>query len=123
MNLIGLPVNDDRIETVSDIMKISGGTVPSIIVLVDGVYQLVASPGDPADGEVAGDVAYLVNASAIAVPIPVTGDGWDELVMQLVQRQSRSLDTRLITRHRPWLSTVPSLTKSLDSPEKGSVSR
>ena len=76
LNLIGLPVNDDRIETVSDIMKISGGTVTSIIVLADGAYQLVASPGDPADGEVAGDVAYLANASAIAVPIPVTGDGW-----------------------------------------------
>ena len=76
LNLIGLPVNDDRIDTVSDIMKISGGTVTSIIVLVDGAYQLVASPGDPADGEVAGDVAYLASASAIAVPIPVTGDGW-----------------------------------------------
>ena len=58
-------------------MTISGGTVTSIIVLSDdGAYQLVASPGDPADGEVAGDVAYLVNASAAAVPIPVTGDGW-----------------------------------------------
>ena len=75
-NLIGLPVNDERINKVSDIMEISGGTVTSIIVLSDGAYQLVASPGDPADGEVAGDVAYLVNASAIVVPIPVTGDGW-----------------------------------------------
>ena len=75
-NLIGLPVNDERINKVSDIMEISGGTVTSIIVLSDGAYQLVASPGDPADGEVAGDVAYLVNASAVAVPIPVTGDGW-----------------------------------------------
>ena len=75
-NLIGLPVNDERINKVSDIMAISGGTVTSIIVLVDGDYDLVASPGDPADGEVAGDVAYLVNASAIAVPIAVTGDGW-----------------------------------------------
>ena len=76
-NLIGLPVNDERINKVSDIMGISGGTVTSIIVLSDdGAYQLVASPGDPADGEVAGDVAYLVNASAVAVPIPVTGDGW-----------------------------------------------
>ena len=76
-NLIGLPVNDARVTNVSDIMGLfDEGVVSNIIVSSGGEFQLVAAAGDPADGPVAGDAAYLVMASAAGSAM-VSGDGWE----------------------------------------------
>ena len=75
-NLIGLPVNDDRVTNISDIMGLfSAGTISSIIMFSDGKPQLVTAAGDPTDGPVAGDAAYYVIASA-AGSAAVSGAGW-----------------------------------------------
>ena len=76
-NLIGLPVNDARVTNVSDIMGLfDEGVVTNIIVSSGGEFQLVAAAGDPADGPVAGDAAYLVMASAAGSAM-VSGSGWE----------------------------------------------
>ena len=75
-NLVGLPVNDDRVTNISDIIGLfDEGVVSSIIVSSGGEFQLVAAAGDAADGPVAGDAAYLVIASAAGSAM-VSGAGW-----------------------------------------------
>ena len=75
-NLIGLPLNDDRVTNVSDILRLfDAGVVTGVIVASGGKFNLVASAGAPGDGPVSGDAAYLVMASA-AGTATVTGDGW-----------------------------------------------
>ena len=75
-NLVGVPVNDDRVTDISDIIGLfDEGVVSSIIVSSGGEFQLVAAAGDAADGPVAGDAAYLVIASADASAM-VSGAGW-----------------------------------------------
>ena len=75
-NLIGLPLNDARVTNISDIAGLFGtGVVTNVIVSSGGEFQLVAAAGDPADGPVAGDAAYLVMAST-AGSATLTGDGW-----------------------------------------------
>ena len=75
-NLIGLPVDVEGVDMISDIMGIfDQGVVSSIIVTSGGNFKLVAAAGDDADGPVAGDAAYYVIASAEA-SAPVMGDGW-----------------------------------------------
>ena len=74
-NLIGLPVDIEGVDMISDIMGIfDQDVVSSIIVASGGEFQLVAAAGDDADGPVAGDAAYLVMASEASAP--VMGDGW-----------------------------------------------
>ncbi len=75
-NLIGLPVSDARVTNISGIAGLfAAGSVTSVIVSSGGEFQLVAAAGDPADGPVAGDAAYLVMASA-AGSATLSGDGW-----------------------------------------------
>ena len=76
-NLIGLPVNDARVTNVSDIAGLfDEGVVTGVVVASGSEFQLVAAAGDPADGPVAGDAAYLVMASAAGSAM-VSGDGWE----------------------------------------------
>ena len=75
-NLIGLPVDVEGVDMISDIKGLfDQGVVTNIIVSSGGGFQLVAAAGDAADGPVAGDAAYLVIASA-AASAAVMGDGW-----------------------------------------------
>ena len=75
-NLVGVPVNDDRVTDISDIIDLfDEGVVSNIIVSSGGEFQLVAAAGDAADGPVAGDAAYLVIASAAGSAM-VSGAGW-----------------------------------------------
>ena len=77
LNLVGVPVNDASISTVSSIMNLPefAGKITSIIASTDdGKFVQVAAGGD-GDGDVRGDAAYLVSASAAASQ-PVTGEGW-----------------------------------------------
>ena len=75
-NLIGLPVDVEGVDMISDIKGLfDEGVVTNIIVSSGGGFQLVAAAGDAADGPVAGDAAYLVMTSA-AASAAVMGDGW-----------------------------------------------
>ena len=76
-NVIGLPVNDATVTNISDIAGLfDEGVVTGTLTIVDSDFQLVAAAGDPADGPVAGDTAYLVIASAAASAM-VSGSGWE----------------------------------------------
>ena len=75
-NLIGLPVNDPTVTNVSDIIGLfAPDVVASVIFSTAGEFVSVAVAGDPADGPVAGDAAYIVMASA-AGSATLSGDGW-----------------------------------------------
>ena len=75
-NLVGLPVNDPDVANISDIAGLFGeGVVTNVIASSGGEFQLIAAAGDPGDGPVAGDAAYLVMASA-AGSADLMGDGW-----------------------------------------------
>ena len=74
-NFIGLPVDDPRITNVSDIITVTAGAITSITVATDDGFAIVGRAGDPGDGPVMGDAAYLVTATA-ATTIPLLGDGW-----------------------------------------------
>ena len=78
-NLIGLPVNIPTVKNVSDIIGLfDRGVVSNIIVSTGaGQFGTVGRAGDPADGPVRGDAAYLVIAVASATTTArVTGAGW-----------------------------------------------
>ena len=76
-NLVGLPVNDASVTNISDIAGLFGaGVVTNVIASSGGEFQLIAAAGDPGDGPVAGDAAYLVMAST-AGSATLTGDGWE----------------------------------------------
>ncbi len=70
-NLIGLPLMNDDVSMVSDILGLHAA--------IEGVYpnltDFVAAAGDTGDGPVAGDAAYYVVASRDA-DVTVTGSGW-----------------------------------------------
>jgi len=78
-NLIGLPVNIPTVKNISDIIGLfDRGVVSNIIVSTGaGQFGTVGRAGDPADGPVRGDAAYLVIAGASATStVTVTGAGW-----------------------------------------------
>ncbi len=77
-NLIGLPVDDPDVANVSDIMNLfGGGVVLSITVSTGGNRFLqVSRAGDPGDGPIRGDAAYLVVASGTRETASVTGKAW-----------------------------------------------
>ena len=75
-NFIGLPVNDPRVTNVSDIAGLfDDGVVYSVGVLTADEFVLVRDAGDPGDGPVRGDTAYLVAATADATATLI-GEGW-----------------------------------------------
>ena len=78
-NLIGLPVNIPTVKNVSDIIGLFDRDIVSNIIVSTGAGQFgtVGRAGDPADGPVRGDAAYLVIAGASATTTAtVTGTGW-----------------------------------------------
>ncbi len=79
-NLVGLPLNDASVTNVSDIITLFGGSVANIIVSIDGNFQAISQAGDPGDGPVMGDAAYLITATADA-SATLTGDGWTNNTM------------------------------------------
>ncbi len=79
-SLVGLPLNDASVTNISDIITLFGGSVANIIVSIDGNFQAISQAGDPGDGAVMGDAAYLITATADA-SATLTGDGWTNNTM------------------------------------------
>ncbi len=75
-NLIGLPVDDPRVENISDIIGLfASGVVANVAVSTADGFPAVAAAGDANDGPVMGDAAYLVTAAANATATLI-GKGW-----------------------------------------------
>ena len=74
-NLVGVPLDSDELDMVSDLLSDNVGTV---IVSHEGEFMLVAAPGDSGDGPIEGSRSYIVTANAVAT-IPVTGEAWSSM--------------------------------------------
>ena len=77
LNVVGLPLDDSRINRVSDLLKLDGieGNVPVIILTDGGEFKLVGRAGDPGDIEITGGQAFIMTASRTAT-VDITGDAW-----------------------------------------------
>ena len=74
-NLVGLPVDDPRVNNVYDIITVAAGAVVNIVVSTDDGFASVGAASDAANVPVMGDAAYLVTATS-ATTIPLLGEGW-----------------------------------------------
>ena len=77
LNLVGLPLRDERIDRVSDLLTLDGleGNALAVISTQEGEFKLVARPGDPGDIPVIGGQSFIVIAQR-AVTVPISGEGW-----------------------------------------------
>ena len=79
LNLIGLPLNDARINRVSDLFSLEGiGGNVSVIILNDGgEFKAVGRPDDPGDIEITGGQSFILTAQRTAT-VGVSGVGWTD---------------------------------------------
>ena len=77
LNVVGLPLNDSRINRVSDLFSLDGigGNVPVIILTDGGEFKLVGRAGDPGDIKITGGQSYIMNASRAAI-VGISGEAW-----------------------------------------------
>ena len=77
LNLVGIPLRDERINRVSDLLRLDGvwGNVPVIILNDGGKFKVVGRAGDPGDIAIIGGGAFIMNAQHPAT-VTISGDGW-----------------------------------------------
>ncbi|MYE87715.1 leucine-rich repeat protein, partial [Candidatus Poribacteria bacterium] len=77
LNVVGLPLNDSRINRVSDLFTLDGigGNVPVIILTDGGDFKTVGRVGDPGDIEITGGQSFIMTAQR-ATTVGVSGVGW-----------------------------------------------
>ena len=77
LNVVGLPLNDSRINRVSDLFTLDGigGNVPVIILTDGGEFKAVGRAGDPGDIPITGGQAFILTAQR-AARVDISGDGW-----------------------------------------------
>ena len=75
LNVVGLPLRDERINRVSDLLRLDGiwGNVHVIILTEGGDFQNVARAGDPGDIPVTGGQGFVLAAQREA-PVTISGD-------------------------------------------------
>ena len=76
-NLVGVPLKDSRIARVSDLLTLEGigGNASSIIVLDNGVFQVVARADDDGNIPITGGQAFILTAQEAAT-VAISGEGW-----------------------------------------------
>ena len=77
LNLVALPLNNSRINRVSDLFALDGigGNVPVIILTDDGEFKLVGRADDPGDIEITGGQSFILTAQRAAI-VEISGDAW-----------------------------------------------
>ena len=77
LNVVGLPLNDSRIERVSDLFTLDGigDNVPVIILTDSGEFKAVGRADDPGDIAITGGQAFIMNAPRAAI-VDISGDAW-----------------------------------------------
>ena len=77
LNVVGLPLNDSRINRVSDLLRIDGiwGNVSVIILTDGGEFKAVGWAGDPGDIEITGGQAFILFAREPAM-VAISGEAW-----------------------------------------------
>ena len=77
-NLVGLPLKDERINRVSDLLRLDGiwGNV-SVITLNDGgKFKTVGRAGDPGDIEITGGQAFILLDARQTATVEISGEAW-----------------------------------------------
>ena len=77
-NLVGLPLRDERIDRVSDLLRLDGiwGNV-SVITLNDGgKFKTVRQAGDPGDIEITGGQAFILLDARQTATVEISGEAW-----------------------------------------------
>ena len=77
LNLVGIPLRDERINRVSDLLRLDGiwGNVPVITVSDGGKFKVVGRAGDPGDIAITGGGAFILNARQTAT-VEISGEAW-----------------------------------------------
>ena len=77
LNLVGLPLRDSRINSVSDLLGLKGifGNVVMIVLADSGDFKSVGRAGDPGDKEITGGQGFMLTAQRSAT-VTLCGDGW-----------------------------------------------
>ena len=78
-NLVGLPLEDARINRVSDLFTLDGlgGNALMIIVANGGEFKLVGRAGDPGDMAVIGGQGFIISVQR-AAEVHISGEGWSD---------------------------------------------
>ncbi len=79
LNLVGLPLRDERVNRVSDLFTLDGirGNVPLITLSEGGDYKVIGRAGDPGDIPVTGGQAFLLTVQK-ASKVVISGEGWSD---------------------------------------------
>ena len=77
LNLVGLPLNDERIDRVSDLYTVDGlqGNAIAIILTEGGNFKLVGRAGDPGDIPVVGGQGFIIIVQQ-AAKVRISGERW-----------------------------------------------
>ena len=77
LNLVGLPLNDERIDRVSDLYAVDGlqGNAIAIILTEGGDFKLVGRAGDPGDIPVVGGQGFIIIVQQ-AAKVRISGERW-----------------------------------------------
>ncbi len=77
LNLVGIPLEDERINRVSDLLRLDGiwGNVPVITLSDGGEFKVVGRAGDPGDIAITGGGAFILNARQTAT-VAISGEAW-----------------------------------------------
>lgn len=77
-NLVGVPLKDERLGIVSDLLKLEclKDDISSIMVWDAGEFRVVAQPGDTGDTAITGGESFMVTASQES-RAKITGEAWD----------------------------------------------
>ncbi len=77
LNLLGLPLKDERITRVSDLLTLDGflDNTLAIVLTEAGEFKLVARANDPGDIEVKEGQGFIVIVER-AARVSISGDGW-----------------------------------------------
>ncbi|MDP6599538.1 MAG: Ig-like domain-containing protein, partial [Candidatus Poribacteria bacterium] len=83
LNLIGVPVKDERITRAGDLLSLPGfaDNVTAMIIPSEGTFKVLARAGDPGDFELTGAESIIVTAKAEVV-VSLTGTGWSRIDSQ-----------------------------------------
>ncbi|MEK9139251.1 MAG: FlgD immunoglobulin-like domain containing protein, partial [Bacteroidota bacterium] len=82
INLIGVPLRDERLKHVSDLLSLEGIKENATAIIVfnpsDKVFRLVTRPGEDGDIPLIGGQSFVITARAAGVA-EITGMAWDNV--------------------------------------------
>ncbi|MCH8294866.1 T9SS type A sorting domain-containing protein [Candidatus Poribacteria bacterium] len=79
-NLVGVPLQDERLQLVSDLLSLPGieNNATAIMVWEAGQFKVIDHTGDDDDVPLTGGQSFIITARALGVA-QITGDAWDNV--------------------------------------------